>query len=252
MPSAFPRPASSALCVSAPPPRSQRNWGRSHSTGAPAARIAREKAMAALELFRVQVRPRRQSNTRNDMAGKIPEYPEYRVHLADRATKGPSPMTEIVPRCGGWAAHARPDPVTGLVSFPDFHAAFPGHLANALRHDEVIGLAIGDVDHLTGYSSRLDPAHPERFGHLAGNAIMARLGNVSAAWFREQSFWAGCVSTFGGDEIIIAAAVRDPEVFEIAIVTLRDRCSAELPRTVSFALTMLSADEPAMRPALNR
>lgn len=161
-------------------------------------------------------------------------------------------MTEIVPRCGGWAAHARPDPVTGLVSFPDFHAAFPGHLANALRHDEVIGLAIGDVDHLTGYSSRLDPAHPERFGHLAGNAIMARLGNVSAAWFREQSFWAGCVSTFGGDEIIIAAAVRDPEVFEIAIVTLRDRCSAELPRTVSFALTMLSADEPAMRPALNR
>ena len=161
-------------------------------------------------------------------------------------------MTEIMPRRGGWAAHARQDPVTGLVSFPDFHASFPGHLADAARRNVVIGLAIGDVDRLTGYGGNLDPANPERFGHLAGNAIMGRLGNVSSAWFRDQSFWAGCVSTFGGDELIIAAEVHDPEAFEFAVVTLRDRCKADLPRTVSFALTVISADDPALRPALPR
>jgi GGDEF domain-containing protein len=160
-------------------------------------------------------------------------------------------MTGTMPRCGGWAAHARPDPCTGLVAFPDFHAAFPDHLADATKHNSAIGLAIGDVDRLTGYGGSLDPASPERFGHLAGNAIMARLGSLSAAWFWEQEFQAGCVSTFGGDELIIAAEVRDPDLFELAIITLRDRCGEKLPRTVSFALTMLSPNDPALEATLS-
>jgi GGDEF domain-containing protein len=156
-------------------------------------------------------------------------------------------MTEAIPRCGGWAAQARPDPCTGLVSFPDFHAEFPGHLANAADRKATIGLAIGDVDRLTGYGGSLDTVNPERFGHLAGNAIMTRLGLVSATWFREQKFRAGCVSTFGGDELIVAAEVRDPDTFELSIVTLRDRFSRELPRTVSFALTIISPDTPVLQ-----
>jgi GGDEF domain-containing protein len=156
----------------------------------------------------------------------------------------------VVPRCGGWVTRARSDPVTGLVAFPDFHTAFPAHLVDAMACGAAVGVAIGDVDHLTGYGGGFDAVHPERFGHLAGNAVMARLGDLSAAWFFEQAFEAGCVSTFGGDEVIIAAEVEEPVTFELAITALRDRCRRELPRTVSFALTMVTPNVPGLRERL--
>jgi GGDEF domain-containing protein len=155
-----------------------------------------------------------------------------------------------LPRCGGWAVTARPDPITGLVAFPDFHAVFPMHFADAVSSGVPVGVAIGDVDHLKGYVEDSNATDPESFGHLAGNAFMARLGTISAVWFREQPFPAGCVSTFGGDEVIIAAAAETPAAFEAAIAALRDRCCQRLPRTVSFALTVVTTDVPGLRECL--
>jgi len=154
------------------------------------------------------------------------------------------------PRSGGWVTRARSDPVTGLVAFPDFHTAFPAYLVDAMTCGTAVGVAIGDVDHLTGYGGSLDAAHPERFGHLVGNAVMAHLGDLSATWFVEQAFQAGCVSTFGGDEVIITAEVEEPVTFELAITALRDLCRRELPRTVSFALTMVTPNVPGLRERL--
>jgi GGDEF domain-containing protein len=128
------------------------------------------------------------------------------------------------------------------VAFPDFHAAFGIHLIEALNKGHSVGVAIGDVDHLKIHVENSNATDPEYFGHLAGNALMARLGELCSKWFRAQPFPAGCASTFGGDEVIITATVDKADAFRIAIATLRDRCRQSLPCTVSFALTVVTPD----------
>ena len=54
------------------------------------------------------------------------------------------------------------------------------------------------------------------------------------------------MSTFGGDEIIIAAAVMNSAKFKPTIVTLRDRCRQWLPRTVSFGIAVVTPDTPGL------
>ncbi|MGH4022428.1 MAG: hypothetical protein ACRDT0_24960 [Pseudonocardiaceae bacterium] len=154
----------------------------------------------------------------------------------------PLDESAALPVRGGWVPHARPDPITGLAAFPDFHAVFGGHLVDALASGLSVGVAIGDVDNLKRYVEDSNATDPECFGHLAGNTLMARFGVLSATWFREQPFPAGCVSTFGGDEVIVAAVVRDAAAFEPAVAVLRDRCRQWLPCTVSFGFTVVSPD----------
>jgi GGDEF domain-containing protein len=146
-----------------------------------------------------------------------------------------------LPSRGGWLAEARRDPITGLVAFPDFHAAFGRHLLTALDAGRPVGVAIGDVDHLKQHVENANATDPESFGHLAGNALMARLGELCTVWFREQPFPAGCVSTFGGDEVIVAVTLDRPDRFPTGVALLRDRCRHWLPCTVSFGLTVLTA-----------
>jgi GGDEF domain-containing protein len=148
-----------------------------------------------------------------------------------------------LPSRGGWLAGARPDPITGLVAFPDFHAAFGRHLLAALDTGFAVGVAIGDVDHLKQHGENSNATDPESFGHLAGNALMARLGELCAVWFRELPFPAGCVSTFGGDEVIVAVVVDQSDLFRHSVAVLRDRCRHWLPCTVSFGLTVVTAAE---------
>jgi GGDEF domain-containing protein len=144
-------------------------------------------------------------------------------------------------------AGARPDPITGLVAFPDFHAAFGHHLVAALDEGRAVGVAIGDVDHLKKHVENANATDPESFGHLAGNALMARLGELCAVWFRELPYPAGCMSTFGGDEVIVALIVDHRDNFQDEVAALRDRCRHWLPCTVSFGLTVVTAAElPAL------
>lgn len=148
---------------------------------------------------------------------------------------GPMPF----PRRGSWPSSAAPDPVTGLVGFPEFSACLPSFVAEQAARGRAVGLAIGDVDHLKSYVEDTN-ADGDSFGHVAGNAYMTALGRICAGWFHTSRFPAGCVSTFGGDEVITTAAVADPHAFRTAIATLRDHCRAQLPRTVSFASTVIT------------
>lgn len=149
---------------------------------------------------------------------------------------GPVPF----PLRGSWSSTSAPDPVTGLVGFPEFSACLPAFLVHQTTLGRSVGIAIGDVDHLKSYVEDTNATYQNSFGHLAGNAYMAALGRICSSWFHASRFPAGCVSTFGGDEIIATAAVVDPHVFRAAISTLRDRCREQLPRPVSFVTTVLT------------
>jgi hypothetical protein len=50
------------------------------------------------------------------------------------------------------------------------------------------------------------------------------------------------VATFGGDEVIVAAALDDAALFYKSIALLRDQLADTLPVHVSFALAMVSAE----------
>lgn len=149
---------------------------------------------------------------------------------------GPVPF----PACGGWPSTSAPDPVTGLVGFPEFANCLPPFLTDQARLDQPVGIAIGDVDHLKSYVEDTNSTHPASFGHLAGNAYMAALGRICSSWFHASRFPAGCVSTFGGDEVIITAAVAGCREFAAAVSSLRDHCRQQLPRPVSFATTVIT------------
>ncbi|MEV7004755.1 hypothetical protein AB0N62_45470 [Streptomyces sp. NPDC093982] len=141
-----------------------------------------------------------------------------------------------------WCASSREDAVTGLVAFPDFHRRMPGHVTAALRGDGLVGLAIGDVDGLKSYVEQVNATDSACYGHLAGNKVMTHLGTVTRKWFHEQLWGSGCVATFGGDEVIVAAALDDPVLFYRSIADLRDRLADALPVHVSFALAVVAAE----------
>ncbi|WP_411150539.1 hypothetical protein [Streptomyces sp. A30] len=147
-----------------------------------------------------------------------------------------------------WCAGSREDPLTGLITFPDFHSNIPRALAAALTDGELVGLAIGDVDGLKDHVEQANATDPNCYGHLAGNRVMARLGAVTRTWFHTQPWERGCAATFGGDEVIIAATLDNAAAFHRAVAELRDRLADELPVRVSFALTVASAEHlPAGR-----
>lgn len=146
---------------------------------------------------------------------------------------GPAPF----PLRGTWASGSTPDPVTGLLGFPEFYACLPSFLEDRARHGQRVGIAIGDVDHLKSFVENTNATEPGSFGHLAGNALMSTLGRICSSWFHSTTFPVGCVSTFGGDEVIVAAVVNATTEFETSIAALRDQCCQQLPRPVSFART---------------
>jgi GGDEF domain-containing protein len=164
-------------------------------------------------------------------AKHCPPLPKQTVPLFD--------ATQLPVR--GWCEGSREDPLTGLIAFPDFHSLLPREVSRILGSGGLVALAIGDVDGLKDHVEHSNANDLTCFGHLAGNRVMARLGAVTREWFHQQSFTAGCAATFGGDEVIIAAAVDDPAHFYHAIMRLRDELAIALPTPVSFAFTVVAS-----------
>ncbi len=154
-------------------------------------------------------------------------------HMAAAGAGGALPAPAV-----SWCVDCRIDPITGLVAFPDFHAEFPDVLGKAVAEKVTVGIAIGDVDDLKAYVED-DRNDPLSFGHLAGFAVMSRLGAEATRWFWDNRPAAGCVSTFGGDEIIVTIAVDGQATFLDLVHGLQDRLNAVLPRTVSFAAAVV-------------
>lgn len=151
------------------------------------------------------------------------------------------------PSRGGWCSDARDDPTTGLVAWPDFFACLPAILQLTLRGGIGVGLAIGDVDNLKSFVEGRRAVDAQSFGHLAGNAFMGRLGTIARGWLWAADLPLACLATFGGDEIVVVAAINDSAEFMAGVGELRDQLCAGLPRTVSFGATTLRAsDIPAL------
>jgi GGDEF domain-containing protein len=98
-------------------------------------------------------------------------------------------------------------------------------------------LAIGDVDDLRGYVSAAKTEDPTLFGHLAGSDCMRRVGEATRAWAADMlDRWPFAIcATFGGDEVIIAAAGRPYGAFLDALAELVCRIRSAAPRPCSFA-----------------
>jgi GGDEF domain-containing protein len=169
---------------------------------------------------------------------------------ADNPTPPAAALAAGIPQ-RGWCVGAREDPLTGLLAFPDFHRTLPAFLVSSLEAGKLVALAIGDVDGLKDHVESTNSTDPASYGHLAGNAVMTTLGATTRQWFDEQPWAAGCVATFGGDEVIVAVCEDDPSRFLDAVQNLRDRLCLALPVTVSFAVTIVSPDHlpsPSERP----
>jgi GGDEF domain-containing protein len=127
------------------------------------------------------------------------------------------------------------DPLTGLVAYPSFEAhiiaSLPALAAQGLH------LAIGDVDDLRGYVTAAKADDPTRFGHLAGNDCMRRVGEATCRWAADVlDGWPFAVcATFGGDEVIVAASGRPYPAFLDALRDLMRRIRSTAPRPCSFA-----------------
>lgn len=159
----------------------------------------------------------------------------------DTETRPINPPLPVV----GWCGDSRQDPITGLVAFPDFNFNLPDILACCASRGSDLGIAIGDVDNLKEYVENSKSRDPAAYGHLAGCALMQRLGLVAASWFDTVHPAFGCASTFGGDEIIVALAVErgaDAD-FEALVVGLRNELFDALPRSVSFGWTVAHLGE---------
>ncbi|MFD4356760.1 GGDEF domain-containing protein [Nocardia sp. NPDC058518] len=163
-------------------------------------------------------------------------------------------ILDELPCKAGWLTGARSDPITGLVAFPDLYPrAVVDALDSAAAEHTLFGLAIGDVDDLKIHVEHTNATDPDSFGHLAGNALMTELGAVCREWFADTELPAGCVSTFGGDEVIIVATGITERGFTDSVTDLRDRCRDALPCTVSFASTVVGpglvwpSKDPAVR-----
>ena len=127
------------------------------------------------------------------------------------------------------------DPLTGLVAYP----SFAEHLTDCLPILAPLGvhLAIGDVDDLKQYVSERRAEDRAYFGHLAGNECMQMIGQITRQWAeRTTASWPfSLCGTFGGDEVIVAAAGVDYAVFVDSVRCLVDDIGAKAPRTCSFA-----------------
>lgn len=159
----------------------------------------------------------------------------------DRHDRFPAPVL------GGWCADARDDPITGLVAWPGFFLRLPGIVADTVTAERRLGIAIGDVDNLKKYVEGAKAVDAQSFGHMAGNALMGRLGTIARNWLWTEGPAIACLATFGGDEIVLIAQTASDDAFLAKVKALRDHLCAGLPRTVSFAAAVI---DPASLPPL--
>jgi GGDEF domain-containing protein len=93
------------------------------------------------------------------------------------------------------------------------------------------------VDDLRGYVNVSNANDPTLFGHLAGNDCMRRVGDATRRWVADYlDFWPFALcATFGGDEVIVAAAGQPYDAFIDALSELVSRIRSTAPRPCSFA-----------------
>lgn len=130
------------------------------------------------------------------------------------------------------------DPITGLVSYPSFQNNLTQILPKLVR--STLSIAIGDVDNLSDYVLERRFDDPTMFGHLAGYDCMSKIGYLVRTWETKRNHqWPELIcSSFGGDEIIIAALNNHntSTIFIKEIEMLSEMILSKAPRPCSFAV----------------
>jgi len=102
-------------------------------------------------------------------------------------------------------AEARVDPKTGLSNARHFASALREELGRAVRFDRPVSLLMADLDLLREINNR--------YGHLAGDAVLAGIAKI----FREQLREYDVPARFGGEEFAILLPETPPqEALDIA------------------------------------
>jgi GGDEF domain-containing protein len=127
------------------------------------------------------------------------------------------------------------DPLTGLIAYPSFEQYLIRRMPELLLSQ--VHISIGDVDDLRTYVTSKRYTDPLMFGHIAGNLCMKMIGAIVQSWESEFSaHWPMLVcGTFGGDEVIVAAAGLPYEEFLEQITKLSAAIRLSAPCTCSFA-----------------
>jgi diguanylate cyclase (GGDEF)-like protein len=89
------------------------------------------------------------------------------------------------------SAQAFTDGLTGLYRHEYFEQALAHEIARARRHDEPLSLAVLDLDRFKAFN--------DRYGHGAGNDLLAQVGDAIATCVRESEL----AARYGGEEFVV-------------------------------------------------
>jgi diguanylate cyclase (GGDEF)-like protein len=98
---------------------------------------------------------------------------------------------------------SRTDGLTGLFNQRHFYAVLEAEINRARRQGRALSLLLVDVDQFKGYN--------DRFGHLAGDAALARIASCLKKACRRDTDGA---FRYGGDEFVLLLPEADREVAE--------------------------------------
>ncbi|MDD3763046.1 MAG: diguanylate cyclase [Nevskiales bacterium] len=108
---------------------------------------------------------------------------------------------------------ARTDPLTGLSNRRHFVEQAAAELERSRRYGRVFALAVIDIDLFKGVN--------DRFGHLAGDAVLSRFGALVRAHVRATDI----AGRFGGEEFVLL--LRDTDLAQAAQSMARLRAAVE-------------------------
>ncbi|NKN32292.1 sensor domain-containing diguanylate cyclase [Marichromatium bheemlicum] len=91
------------------------------------------------------------------------------------------------------------DPLTGLYNRRELEQQLQAELASAGRYQHALGLLWLDIDHFKSIN--------DRFGHLAGDAVLRQLAEL----LQEQVRAADYIARYGGEELVIVLPESDAE-----------------------------------------
>lgn len=89
------------------------------------------------------------------------------------------------------ADRANRDGLTGLYNHRYFHEALQHETARSVRHGHNLSLLFVDVDHFKTYN--------DRNGHLAGDSVLCRIGEILQKSARQSDV----VARYGGEEFVV-------------------------------------------------